>query len=886
MRNGDGVVFDVNPTKVTEFSLLFSGRPGEKRDFEEEQRLLRDGRDMYERGLLRTITERPAADGRGIIIDADVMNETNEKVQTHVTVRVDNASSRSTACTGKNAVTNGGVAHDVVDMETIIGMTCTCTRRHAPRCVHACAVCFRLFYRHRYVARDAYTGSTIVPYEASSIVVRYMADRLGTQFPYDTADIMDMARGLEVITGFDKWDSWIGNDHTVYLLGNCLPTIEERTDEDTQVWPKLDKPDLMSVLPHGWFTLLEAAYERLGDRENLAKVYAVYIAQGLLPQDARYVDRLRWLLGDTKALDVMIGELTGGFRPMKDDRMRPTAGLAYEHLLREFRLSDEAVAYCEVLRKYDRRCARRLADVIVIGHADRVKDLETVKIDWNIPIHENDVDFTVEMLRTELKEHMPAFFANGYVDPIVEDCEELIRVAAAGSRARCRLLVSRRFSTGRQATLVRDLLCRTDDLFDPGSDRANILQRAIAMVEPCADPLSRTFLVDDDVVVFTPPLDETTLQTENPRDFMEALRLVDDIDGLPLIHDEIDGGKQDLAIVEQALRARIEQAKTESRFGDIISAATDDYDRDSTRAKEMKGLRECLDVQLQALFGTRFSLDSAECDDLFDLPVTVGQRNKWLRPTVGQLGVWAATYVLNVKRHEHRDLEESVHLPHYLAAKGLKTAMIGMLDHMLGTSAMLGIPRAQVDADEWHALRLLLVDPHPEVMDAHGNAAMLRPDRDFTVPFLTQVLQQLHPDLHLIDAYDERDVKGAVDHLRMLERMVHHRIGGEADDLIESAQKEADETALALALAALANLDGVTSLIDDADVARAAAEQAKRTYMRFWSVRDENDATPAADDEIAGHEEDITDAGNMMLFLLEQTYTRLMDIAEPGYKDW
>ncbi|KFI92285.1 hypothetical protein BISA_0682 [Bifidobacterium saguini DSM 23967] len=870
--NDDITVFDVEPTKVMEFSMLFSGRVGEERDYDQERQLLRDGRDLYECGRLRYWNEFPNDTHR--IVAVDVMGATDERAHTHVTICMKND-----------------------DEETVTGMSCTCTRNGAPQCVHACAVCFRLFYRHRYASRGSRANRMVMPHEASDIVERYMADRLGTWFSSDAKEMSSVAEGLEIITGFNRWTDWIGNRHTVGLLGNCMPSIEESIDMDTQIWPKRDEPDLTAVLPHGWFTMLEAAYERLGDSAKLAKMYAVYIAQGRLPQDACYVDRLRWLLGNTTKLTQILGELTGSFQLPQDNRMKPVASLSYEHLLREFGLSDEAVSYCESLKKYDRRCTRRLAEVISIGNTNRVKELETPNIDWRTRFGDDDIEIIVKSFQAYLKEQMPAFFVNGYVDPIVEDCEELIRSAAAGIKARCRLIISRRFTSTIRATIARDLLSdfAESDCVVVHSDSI-ILERSIAMVEPRADRLARTFLVDDDVVVFTVPLDEATLQTERPQDFMEALRLADVVDGMPLTHeggrngilDQNHATDKDLDIVRRALKKRIEHAKTEARFNDIVTSADDDYDAE--RDPALKGLRECLDVQINALFGARFSLESVKCDDLFDPPVTMGQRNKWLRPTAGQLGVWAANYVLNLRRHELKELDKSVYLPHYLAAKGLKSAMIGMLDHMLGVTAMLGIERAQVDVDEYRALHLLRIDQHPEDTDAHGHAAILRPDRDFTVSYLTNVLSHARPGLCLVDAYNECSVQGAVEDLHMLLQVSdgdYARQHGFDDDYIVYSKQRADDTALALMLATIENLDGIQPLIKDYDVARAVAEQAKQTYMMFWHARDENDAVPADDvDDIAGHEADITDAGNMMLMMLEQAYTRLMEIAEPGYKDW
>lgn len=536
-----------------------------------------------------------------------------------------------------------------------------------------------------------------------------------------------------------------------------------------------------------------------------------------------------------------------------------------------------------------------MADTIAISNAGRMKDLDTMNVDWSERFDDDDVDYLVSIVRADLEDRMPAFFVNGYVDPIVEDLEELIRSAAVGSRVRCRLVAFKRFPTGKPATVARDILLHAEGLISNDSNWHIILDRAIAMVEPRADSLARTFFIDDDVVVFTAPLDEVTLQSNQPRDFMEALRLVDVIDGIPLTHEGTLNGvldparatDKDLEIVRHVLKDRINQAKMKARFEDIITGVDDDYDY--AQDSDLKGLRECLDVQINALFGSRFSMETVQCDDLFDPPVTVGQRNKWLRPNAGQLGVWTAMYVLNLKRHDHGELSEAVHLPHFLAAKGLKSTMIDMLDHMLGVTAMLGIPRAQVDVDEYQALHLLRIDPHPETKDAHGNVAMLRPDHDFTVPYMINVLRHTHPNLQLVDVNDERHIRGAVSDVQMFLRMMdgdsiqHHDFNG---DFVSETAERANDGALALALAVLVEPDAVLPLIDDPSVARAAAEQAKQAYMMFWHVRDENDTTPADDDDVAGHEADITDAGNVMLILLERTYTRLMDTAEPGYKDW
>lgn len=875
------MILDVEPTKVMEFSELFQleADDGDGRDFDGERRLLREGRGLYECGRLW----HTGRNGR--IVHADVMDAACRRVQAQVLVRTD----------GK----------------VINGMACSCTPGEAPRCAHACAVCFLLFFRHRFrpVGRKARA-----PHEVSEWVELYMARRLGTWMPSSGSDperLASMTAGLEVITGFDRWEEWLTNDHRIGYMGSCVLSIEESIDMDTEEWPKLGERDLDAVLPHGWFTLLEAAYEQAGNIGQLAKLYAVYIAQGKLPQDARYVDRLRWLLpgegvdslergllGDgfpeddegrahgrslgaddvPITLGLLVGKLTHDYHPLTDEYGKATPNPAYEHLLRELGLSDKAVAYCETMRKADPHCAERLAETIAISHPDEVGASVHRRDDWK---RRYDGDAVDELAGTFFplyaREVASAYFANGYTDPIAGDCEDLIRAAGTADKARFRRIVDRRFADSDRATIARDLMgavrqgmlgTASDD-----DDRPGILERAIDAIAPHADPLSRAFFLDDDVVILAPPIDEAILQRERPRDFMEALRLAGRIGDMPLTGDD----DQDLAIVREALEERGERRKTEAHFRDIVSAGDDDYDPDDDQ--RLKGLRECLDVQVHALFGARHTLDTQDYNDLFDPAVTVGQRNKWLRPTVGQLGVWSAMYILRAT--SCKDLHQAAHLPHYLSEKGLKSAVIAMIDHMLGVTAMLGIPRAQVDSDEWHAMHLLRIDPHPEAMDEDGEAAILRPGRDFTLGYMTDLLKEFTPGLRPIDPGDE-DAAWQLRE-RLWRRTVSRGAGIAWDD--EDDPEGSEETdALALLLHLLADPESMAERLGgNHEVARLLAERAKATYQLFWSARDENDANPGGDPE---REAGITDTTNMMLLMLEDAYTRLMDIAEPGYKDW
>lgn len=265
-------LFDVPATKVNEFRLLFKTdgpRSEIQARFKAEVRLLRDGRRMYERECLRNWRETGGTCKADAVPDGEM-----------------EASATARTRMGK-----------------IVGMSCTCTPDEAPRCVHVCAVCFRLFYRERYCS--ALHHKTIVPYEASHWVDYYLSDRLGSIIN-DEKKAKETAIGLEHIIGIDdeyQYQRWLDDTHSCLAYGNCLPSVEETTDMDTDHWPDPDAPDLTADLPHGWFTLLEGMYGKCQDKEKIARLYALYIARGELPEDAQYVDRLRWMLSTVKRND-------------------------------------------------------------------------------------------------------------------------------------------------------------------------------------------------------------------------------------------------------------------------------------------------------------------------------------------------------------------------------------------------------------------------------------------------------------------------------------------------------------------------------------------------------------------------------------------------------
>ncbi|MBT1176515.1 hypothetical protein JS532_02910 [Bifidobacterium callimiconis] len=816
-------MFNVEPTPVMEFSTLF---PAENEDYHKRNQLLRDGRDLYECARLRHVIN---TDG---IWHADVVDAANgTRVKASVAIRSDG--------------------------ETITGMACTCTTKdlfntpksqsRSPRCVHACALCFMLFYRHRYRSHD---GKPHIPYEASAIVDRYLSDRLQSRFfTTNSAEAgRKVAEGLEVLLNFPNnnsgrdnhhWREWLGNRHGCVMLGNCMPSIEESIDNATQTWPKQDTPDLDATLPHGWFTLLESAYERARDVDQLARIYAIYIVQGKNPQDARYVDRLRWMLSGSRELEfklnTLIDDITHYYRPSKDKWHRDRSNRAYEHLLRVFMMSDEAVKYCNVMHDRDRWCSKRLKETITIDYPEFGGVFASLKNSgaWS-QRYDDNLDYDLREFRILLQELAPMLAVNGYTDPIIDDCSELLRTAARGSKSTFRLTVSRHFSDTRRATICRDLIDMVRSNEDPeysiNACPRQILDRAYDGIAAYADPLSKTFLVEDDIQVFTAPVDDSILQQKKPKDFKEALQYVDAVDGKPLTGDY----EKDLAIIQTSLQEQLAQRKAAARLEDMTAESNDNVVLDNGQKTDPTDLRECLDNQLAVLYGRQCALDTLDnkdfgVDDLFIPAVTLGQKAKWYCLTPGQLGLCAAEYALRYQRCRQARQDPSL-LFRRLTEKGLKRSVTNTLAHMMEAAGMLGFSETPETAEERDALHALRDDSRSE-----HHQCQTRPERDEALRFLADTLERTNRNFH---APGIHDLAKATDYTSF-------------DRLGFCNDREKSHIVLSMMLLMASMPNQVSSMIvgrpEHAELARLITDKAKATFLELQKLREKEDKEPDYD---------------------------------------
>ncbi|OZG66669.1 hypothetical protein BHAP_0078 [Bifidobacterium hapali] len=115
-------------------------------------------------------------------------------------------------------------------------------------------------------------------------------------------------------------------------------------------------------LPHGWFTVLEAAYERLVDVDGLCRIYAYYIIMGVDAEELlklneyspvpfffnHYVEKLHDLAGER--WPEFVQRIENLYDKYRSDPMFHSRNRQYEALLIQERHGAAAIQYCS------RRC--------------------------------------------------------------------------------------------------------------------------------------------------------------------------------------------------------------------------------------------------------------------------------------------------------------------------------------------------------------------------------------------------------------------------------------------------------------------------------------------------------------------------------------------------
>lgn len=124
----------------------------------------------------------------------------------------------------------------------------------------------------------------------------------------------------------------------------------------TEDVPKIGGADL--GLPHGWFTVLEAAYERLADADGLCRIYAYYIIMGTDAEEPlklneyspvpfffnHYVEKLHDLAGER--WPEFVQRIENLYDKYRSDPLFHSRNRQYEALLIQERHGGAAIQYC------------------------------------------------------------------------------------------------------------------------------------------------------------------------------------------------------------------------------------------------------------------------------------------------------------------------------------------------------------------------------------------------------------------------------------------------------------------------------------------------------------------------------------------------------------
>jgi hypothetical protein len=127
----------------------------------------------------------------------------------------------------------------------------------------------------------------------------------------------------------------------------------------------------LSFLPFGWFSILEAGYEILGDLDGLKALYEFYIVTNMAhsprgTDDIDYHRRLEILTGnDFESESRYVANVAYTEMTMEFGRTR-----ALEDLIQMTKLSDDALFYCNLLQDSDKsKATSEMAVTIALKHS-------------------------------------------------------------------------------------------------------------------------------------------------------------------------------------------------------------------------------------------------------------------------------------------------------------------------------------------------------------------------------------------------------------------------------------------------------------------------------------------------------------------------------------